>query len=344
MSQAPSCARMAAPDSRPRRSRSASMRSRALEAYAVMPGGLARVATEGAPRRRVQPAWRRQQGHLGAAAGRIAGRNRASAGHGAGRAAAPMRHDDVPSRLVENLYWFGRYTARCEDKARLLRATLAARIDADVYAAAVRFCRELGAAAADADPTVALRDDVTPHGIIADARHLTWCASQIRSRLSASYWRTIAELQRQLHGWCRRARRSAQGTRAACCCRWPPSPGLALDDMRQDDGWRLLSIGRRIERLQFCDATAGASSGGRDGHAAGARGVAAGGLRQPARVPPALCGRAAARADARSADSRSPSIRARSRSSGTLSRTTWRCSPPHAAPSRRSGCPSRCRA
>ncbi|HEX4051070.1 MAG TPA: circularly permuted type 2 ATP-grasp protein [Steroidobacteraceae bacterium] len=161
-----------------------------------------------------------------------------------------VRHEELPSRLVENLYWFGRYSSRCEDKARLLRATLAARIDTEVYETAVGICRELGAAAADADPSAALRGDVTAHGIIADARQLVWCASQIRSRLSATYWRTIAELQRQLQDSGRRGdpRKALEGLLLSLAA----FAGLALDDMRQDQGWRLLSIGRRIERLQFC--------------------------------------------------------------------------------------------
>src|ERR1700738_3798751 len=40
---------------------------------------------------------------------------------------ARVRHDDIPSRLVENLYWFGRYTVGCEGKGRLLRGPLFAR-------------------------------------------------------------------------------------------------------------------------------------------------------------------------------------------------------------------------
>jgi uncharacterized alpha-E superfamily protein len=165
-------------------------------------------------------------------------------------AATLVRHEELPSRLVENLYWFGRYSSRCEDKARLLRATLAARIDTEVYQAAVEICRELGAAAADADPSLALRDDLTPHGIIADARRLAWCASQIRSRLSASYWRTIAELQRQLQDGTR-LRGDPRKAIESLLLSLAAFAGLALDDMRQDQGWRLLSIGRRIERLQF---------------------------------------------------------------------------------------------
>ena len=65
---------------------------------------------------------------------------------------SPVRGDDIPSRLVENLYWFGRYTARCEDKARLLRATLAARIDEGVWNSAVKRCRELGVIAVGRRP------------------------------------------------------------------------------------------------------------------------------------------------------------------------------------------------
>ncbi len=226
--------------------------------FSVMPGGLARVAVDGTldvvsnrsgggskdiwvlPRSAASGGENPPRGKAGEAA---------SDDSPARSASAPVRHDDIPSRLIENLYWFGRYSARCEDKARLLRATLAARIDADIYHIAVGFCRELGAAAAEADPSTTLRDDVTPHGIVADARRLVWCASQIRGRLSATYWRTVSELQRQLQDGAgvrdqRKALESLLLSLAAFA-------GLALDDMRQDEGWRLLSLGRRIERLQI---------------------------------------------------------------------------------------------
>jgi uncharacterized circularly permuted ATP-grasp superfamily protein/uncharacterized alpha-E superfamily protein len=223
--------------------------------YAVMPGGLARMAADGALDSVsnqggggskdiwvLPPNAPRETGDQGGVGDFHDTHARAES--------APVRHDEVPSRLVENLYWFGRYSARCEDKARLLRAALLARVDAELYPSAVRFCRELGAAAVDADPAAALRDHATPHGIIADARRLAWCASQIRSRLSATHWRTVSELQRQLQdgaagrGDQRKALESLLLSLAAFA-------GLALDDMRQDEGWRLLSIGRRIERLQF---------------------------------------------------------------------------------------------
>ena len=214
----------------------------------VLPGGLARVAAEGA-----QDVVSSQRGG-GSKDIWVLPEVSGAESHDAavrGPVGPLVRHEELPSRLVENLYWFGRYSSRCEDKARLLRATLAARIDTGVHQAALDICHELGAAAADADPSVALRDDLAPHGIIADARRLAWCASQIRSRLSASYWRTIAELQRQLQDSAR-LRADPRKAIESLLLSLAAFAGLALDDMRQDQGWRLLSIGRRIERLQFC--------------------------------------------------------------------------------------------
>ncbi|NQA20475.1 molybdopterin oxidoreductase, partial [Pseudomonas aeruginosa] len=37
----------------------------------------------------------------------------------------------LPSRVVENLFWYGRYAERCDDHARLLRVVLSRYVDAD---------------------------------------------------------------------------------------------------------------------------------------------------------------------------------------------------------------------
>src|SRR5690606_33911138 len=37
----------------------------------------------------------------------------------------------LPSRVVENLFWFGRYCERCDDAARLLRIMLSRYVDGD---------------------------------------------------------------------------------------------------------------------------------------------------------------------------------------------------------------------
>ena len=84
-----------------------------------------------------------------------------------GKWAAQARQDYIPSRLVENLYWLGRYAVRCENIARLLLRTLAARSDARVFPHARQVCRDLGAVAPDGNVFDALardaiRRDCTP--------------------------------------------------------------------------------------------------------------------------------------------------------------------------------------
>jgi len=162
---------------------------------------------------------------------------------------AQVRHDDIPSRLVENLYWFGRYTVRCEDKARLLRGTLAARSDEGVWSAAVKFCRDLGDISIYGDPALSL-DDRNPQGVMADVRRLAWCASQVRTRLSASYWRAVNEMQRRLQDSVA-AREEPRAALDQLLLSLAALAGFAFDDMTQDEGWRLLRVGRRLERLQF---------------------------------------------------------------------------------------------
>jgi len=226
-----------------------SMRVYALSAddgHAVMPGGLARVATDAA----VDVVSTQRGGGSkdvwvlpsGTAIEPRAGVVQTTT--------APVRHADVPSRLVENLYWFGRYTVRCEDKARLLRGTLAARVDAAVFAHALGFCTELGLVKADADPMSALRSADNPQSILADVQRLARCASQVRSRLSASYWHAVMQLQRELQD----AISARVGPREALdrlLLALAALAGFAFDDMTQEPAWRLLRVGRRLERLQF---------------------------------------------------------------------------------------------
>jgi uncharacterized circularly permuted ATP-grasp superfamily protein/uncharacterized alpha-E superfamily protein len=187
--------------------------------YEIMPGGLARIAAEGVV-------------------------DIVSSQRGGGS------HDDLPAQLVENLYWLGRYSERCEDKARLLRATLAMRTNTSIWRTAREECVRHGVLTEDGDPVEGVYDDALEFGLTADLGRLGWCATQSRSRLSAEHWRSISVMQRHFH--------EAGATLAdplesldrllvsltALC-------GFALDDMTQDDGWRMLMLGRRLERIQF---------------------------------------------------------------------------------------------
>ena len=206
--------------------------------YRVMPGGLARIASDAADIVSMQRGGGSKDVWVLAPDRRPADETMAAGA--APRAAA--RHDDIPSRLAENLFWLGRYSERCEDKARLLRATLRVRPNALLWPQVLETCGHFVAPA--------LFDDVNPLGLPADLQRLGWCAAQARSRLSAENWRAIGVLQREFQD-AALAKRDPRGTLNALLLSLAGLAGFALDDMTQDDGWRLMMIGRRLERLQF---------------------------------------------------------------------------------------------
>jgi uncharacterized circularly permuted ATP-grasp superfamily protein/uncharacterized alpha-E superfamily protein len=213
--------------------------------YEIMPGGLARIAAEG-----VVDIVSSQRG----GGSKDVWVLRDPEAPAIKAASAPpqryLRHDDLPSQLVENLYWLGRYSERCEDKARLLRATLAMRTNSAIWRTAREECVRYGVLKADGDPVEGVYDDTLEFGLTADLGKLGWCATQSRSRLSAEHWRSISVMQRHFHEAgavladpLESLDRLLVSLTALC--------GFALDDMTQDDGWRLLMLGRRLERIQF---------------------------------------------------------------------------------------------
>jgi uncharacterized circularly permuted ATP-grasp superfamily protein/uncharacterized alpha-E superfamily protein len=214
--------------------------------FRVLPGGLARVASESAV-----DVVSTQRGGGSKDIWVLSGGEDELATTGPHRRLhVSIRPDDVPSRLVENLYWLGRYTVRCADNARLLRSTVRVRVDRGVWMHAVRICRALGVVAKDAQPGVGLGD---PYGIAADVKRIAWCASQVRSRLSQRYWRAVVGLQRQVQ----EASVSREEPREALerlAMSLAALSGYAAEDMTHDEGWRLLRMGRRVERLQFTAA------------------------------------------------------------------------------------------
>jgi uncharacterized alpha-E superfamily protein len=211
----------------------------------VMPGGLARVANDGAvdvvSAQRggsAKDVWVLADGaHEEAAPAPPPGRPQA------------QRHDHIPSRLVENLFWLGRYTVRAENMARLLLRTLDARSDGRVFPHARQICRDLGAVTADGDVYDALRTR-EPIGIIGDIRQLAWSASQVRNRLSARYWRGVVGLQRQVQE-AAVSRGSSREVYERLLLSLAALTGFSEEDMMHDEGWRVMRLGRRIERMQF---------------------------------------------------------------------------------------------
>jgi uncharacterized circularly permuted ATP-grasp superfamily protein/uncharacterized alpha-E superfamily protein len=160
------------------------------------------------------------------------------------------RHDELPSRLAENLFWMGRYSERCEDKARLLRATLGVRSNVALWPQALETCRHFINLSKGGDSGLPVFEEGNTLGLRSDLQRLAWCAAQTRSRLSAENWRGIGVLQRQLQepAECKGDPRETLDTVLLSLA---ALAGFALDDMTQDDGWRLMMLGRRLERLQF---------------------------------------------------------------------------------------------
>jgi len=170
----------------------------------------------------------------------------------------------LPSRVVENLFWFGRYCERCDDSARLLRIMLARYVDGDDPQA-------LQSAVALGESLMLLPDEgELPERLLAallgedwsfslrsNLQRLQWAASQVRGKLSRENWQALVELQREameletaepdfgeLLDFLNRLVMSLAAL-----------SGFALDDMTRDEGWRFLMIGRRLERLQFLSSS-----------------------------------------------------------------------------------------
>jgi uncharacterized circularly permuted ATP-grasp superfamily protein/uncharacterized alpha-E superfamily protein len=214
--------------------------------YRVMPGGLARIASDAADIVSMQRGGGSKDVWVLAA-------DRRATDDAGGTALAPRmlaRHDELPSRLAENLFWLGRYSERCEAKARLLRATLGVRTNALLWPQALETCRHFISMSKPGDAALPVFEEANPLGLRADLQRLQWCAAQTRTRLSAENWRAISVLQRQFQEAADR-KDDPRETLDALLLSLVALAGFALDDMTQDDGWRLMMLGRRLERLQF---------------------------------------------------------------------------------------------
>ncbi len=170
----------------------------------------------------------------------------------------------LPSRVVENLFWFGRYCERCDDSARLLRIMLARYVDGDdpqALQAAVDLGESLMLLPEDGELPerllAALLGDDWPFSLRANLQRLQWAASQVRGKLSRENWQALVELQREALSL--ESEDPNFGELLDFLNRLVMSlaalSGFALDDMTRDEGWRFLMIGRRIERLQFLSSS-----------------------------------------------------------------------------------------
>ncbi len=195
--------------------------------------------------------------------------------------AADLRdvHWTVTSRAAENLFWLGRYTERAENSARLARHVIEASVMVQRGAmpqpmlplldALARRHGLVGAKAphADDDPRgferallAALLPGSGATSVGWNLRALQSCAQALRERLSPESWKliheTTAQFEQHLRAVLDRPASAVPVTDvlnvlARADTHLAAITGAQTDRMTRDDGWRLLYIGRQIERLSF---------------------------------------------------------------------------------------------
>jgi uncharacterized circularly permuted ATP-grasp superfamily protein/uncharacterized alpha-E superfamily protein len=187
-------------------------------------------------------------------------------------------HRTVTSRAAENLFWLGRYTERAENSVRLARLTLEALTGSFIHGASPAVLHVLDALARrhglvgagvpspeqslrvfERSLVYALGDAEASHSVAFNLRALRGCAQALRERLSQEHWMLIHavgdEFQRHyeqvMQSVASEPLADALGVLARVATHLAAITGAQTDRMTRDDGWRLLSVGRQIERLDF---------------------------------------------------------------------------------------------
>ena len=197
----------------------------------------------------------------------------------------------VTSRAAENLFWMGRYTERTENTLRLVRLSLEIlNSENQNQPLLLNFITHMATrhglvrpgvpAAAQAHRVfersliAGLWDNKLATSVGFNLRSVRLAASSVRERLSPEHWRLLEQAESRFFNSV--ASDNSQDTVEVQALLAETSQMLAAltgaqtDRMTRDDGWRLLSIGRHIERLEFLSsALSAAVQGGLIGEQAG---------------------------------------------------------------------------
>ncbi|MES3010776.1 MAG: circularly permuted type 2 ATP-grasp protein [Pseudomonadota bacterium] len=238
--------------------------------WRVLPGGLARIASADAGVASMQrgggsaDVWVMTDGEVDNSTLLPARASRSSLVHG---------KRVVTSRAAENLFWLGRYTERTENTIRLARLTLESLNGEDQSSQpllawlsdlAVRTNLVLPDVPAATQARRVFERSLVANLTAEDGagsvgynlRATRLAASSVRERLSQEQWKLIGRAEAEFfqrftenHG--DYATTHALQALEAASMYMAAMTGAQTDRMTRDDGWRLLSIGRHIERLGF---------------------------------------------------------------------------------------------
>ena len=175
-------------------------------------------------------------------------------------------HTSVPSRVVENLFWLGRYAERLEDTTRLLRTALSRFAGeggpgderelaalARWFAAGEMLPERFAEKFSPTELAAALRDLVfareEPGSVRALLERVGYLIASVRDRLSGDTWRILNRMQTDFPAT---PRRPTAGTILAVLHRLiihlAGFSGMESENMTRGHAWRFLALGRRIER------------------------------------------------------------------------------------------------
>lgn len=182
----------------------------------------------------------------------------------------------LSSRMVENLFWFGRYSIRNTHTTRLIRTAIRFLMEFSSehrpieWATVHQLCEwyglmpEIAAKSTDSQLLNVLDDEDIERQLIqavfsskdnslqSSIQQFFQLAFNIRERLSNDNWRIINQMsQRFYHGRHTPTLTETLEHLNETSASLVTLSGFTLDGMTRDQGWRFMSLGRRIERLQF---------------------------------------------------------------------------------------------
>lgn len=181
--------------------------------------------------------------------------------------------NNMPSRVADNLFWLGRYAQRTEDTVRLMRSLILrltgeAGVTDDprtlvrltkvlvdlgyVRQRAGRRAAARGVQAVEREVAALLFDRESPGGLLSLIDNLKRTAFLVRERLSIDSWRILNaphDLVRD-HALVQRLDTDvALGLLNDILEELAAFSGMQMENMIRSQGWRLLDMGRRIERV-----------------------------------------------------------------------------------------------
>ncbi|TNC87058.1 MAG: hypothetical protein CSH37_02225 [Thalassolituus sp.] len=187
----------------------------------------------------------------------------------------PMRESEatnLPSRVLENLFWMGRYAERAEACLRLLRTAYAMLngedpLSADLRLALLRAVTELATIAEievpDSDTAMidALRNGEAPASIANTLNSMLFCADEAKELLSSDTYRVINDIRDAiplLQTEQQDAYLSPDEVLDPLVTALMALAGLTHESMTRGYGWRFMELGRRTERAMQTGKLVGA--------------------------------------------------------------------------------------